>query len=193
MSSFIYEDYCCRTDGFARVAVTLRFNTLGSNYVGENPNVKPEADLRQTHRGGTCSRRKGKGLEEVRSLRRSFQSPPIWHRSHQCGYPRSPSPTFSWWLNAIYMHSATTKALMPQIAHRDRHVFLIPPWEDNHCSSEKNVQKLTHTSSKGFYPRDLKILQFLRQALPTKRKKKKISAVKFATGEVFHEVITIAS
>ena len=54
----------------------LRFNRLGSNYIGENPNVKPEADLRQTHRGGTRSRHKGKRLEEVRSLRRLFQSPP---------------------------------------------------------------------------------------------------------------------
>lgn len=71
------------------------------------------------------------------------------------------------------MHSATTKALLLQIAHRDRHVFLIQPAEDNHCSLEKNVQKLTHTSSKGFYPRDQKILEFLRQALPTKSKKKK--------------------
>lgn len=116
----------------------------------------------------------GKRLGRGKKPAYVLSKPSIWHRFHQCGYPHSLSPTFSWWLNAIYMHSATTKALLLQIAHGDRHVFLIQPWEDNHCSSEKNVQKLTHTSSKGFYPRDLKILQFLRQALPMKRKKKSL-------------------
>lgn len=126
-----------------------------------------ETDSQRRDVEQTQGKRLGRGKKPTYVV----SKPSIWHRSHSCGYPRSLSPTFSWWLNAIYMHSATTKALLPQIAHRDRHVFLIQPWEDNHCSSEKNVQKLTHTSSKGFYPRDLKILRFLRQALPMKRKK----------------------
>lgn len=72
------------------------------------------------------------------------------------------------------MHSTTTKALLQQIAHCDGHVFLIQPWEDNHCSLEKNVQKLTHTSSKGFYPRDWKLLQFYDRRCPWKEQKKSL-------------------
>lgn len=72
------------------------------------------------------------------------------------------------------MHSTTTKALLQQIAHCDGHVFLIQPWEDNHCSLEKNVQKLTHTSSKGFYPRDRKLLQFYDRRCPWKEQKKSL-------------------
>jgi len=83
----------------------------------------------------------------------------------KCSCPHSMSPFFSWWLNAMYMRSTATnrkgkkEALWPQITHYDRHMFLIPPWEDNHCFSlipwkqRRNVQKLTHTSSKRFNPR----------------------------------------
>lgn len=165
----------------------LWFNRPGSNYIGENPNVKQPSSLKliwdrltEEGRGADTREMLGRGKKPTYAV----SKPSIWHQPHQYGHPRSLSPTFSWWLNAIYMHSATTKALLLQIAHCDRHVFLVQPWEDNHYSSQKNVQKLTHTSSKGFYPRDVKILQFLWQALPMKRKKK-ISAVKFTTGKVF--------
>ena len=67
-------------------------------------------------------------------LTTNFQSP--WsNKSPKCVCPHSISPFSSWWLNAIYMRSTATKALLPQIAHCDRHMFLIRPWEDNHCFS----------------------------------------------------------
>lgn len=67
-------------------------------------------------------------------LTANFQTP--W--SYPCPKwlcPHSTSPFFSWWLNAIYMRSTATKSLLPQITYCDRHMFLIVPWEDNHCFS----------------------------------------------------------
>lgn len=84
--------------------------------------------------------------------------------SPKCLCPHRISPSLCWWLNEIYMHSTATKALLPQTANCDGHMFLIRPWEDNRYFSlivwkqgrKKNVQKLNHTSSKCFTPRTWK-------------------------------------
>lgn len=123
------------------VVKTFAVQQIPSNFNVENSNVKQlrnsKPDLRQTQRRRGMQQTQGNTLGRGKKptyLTTNFQSP--WsNASPKCVCPHSISPFFSWWLNAIYMRSTATKALLPQIAHCDRHMFLILPWEDNHCFS----------------------------------------------------------
>lgn len=150
---------------------TFAVHLIVPYFIVKNPKCQAaeelQVNLRQTHRGVACSRHKntfGRGKKPA-YLSTNFQSP--WsYPSPKCICPHSTSPFFSWWLNAIYMRTTATKALLPQIAYGDRHMFLIRPWEDNHCFSlilwkQRKMCKGSLTLHQSALPQDMKILQFL--------------------------------
>lgn len=138
-------------------------------------NVIFNADSSNVCWGTRLEEKKGKATDMRESTWEEAQtlhtSPLIFKRpwsnaSPKCLCPRSTSALSSGWLNALYMHSTATKALLPQIAHGDRHMFLIPPWDHNHCFSpilwkQGNMCKSSLALCQRLYPRDLKIFQFL--------------------------------
>lgn len=125
-------------------------------------------------------------------LTTNFQSP--WSNSSpKCLCPRNISPFFSWWLNAIYMHSTATKALLPQIAHCDRHMFLILPWVDNHCFSlilwkQRKMCKSSltlHQSTLPPGPENIRVLLYS----PPRKKKTVVNVLQVEFSSLYYSIL----
>lgn len=167
----------------------LRFNRLGSNYIGENPNVKQPSGLKliwdRLGEEGRGAGARENTWKEVRSLRTWFQSPP--------------SDTGS--------TSVDTLAAYRQLSLDDLMQFtcIRQPQKLYYCrlhtvigmcfwfSLERIIivlqRKMCKSSltlhQRGFAPGTWKYYSFYDRRCPWREKKKKHLCCKFTTGEVF--------
>lgn len=147
-----------------------------SNFAAENPNVRQlrnsKPDLRQTHRGGACSRHQGIHLEEVRSL---HTSPLIFKVLDLTKVPSAYALT-------AYHRFSLDDLMQFTCIHRPQKLYYcrlhtvigICFWFGLQTIiivfQRKNVQNLTHTSSKGFTPRTKKYYSFYDSHYPGRKK-----------------------